>query len=147
MAEKEEDIRVKNLTVLLIWFFCRDLPFTIKLALLVFNKKICLKAKVKFGEKFVQTNSVQVCRLLSTPVLFTTGYIRVENKKGRYSFTSLWGGEGGGGVRSILTGYQQGRGDVDAMHLALFAGTSSTSVPGSLWERVCYILTVKLHVI
>ena len=141
MAEKEENIRVTNLTVLLIWFFCRDLPFTIKLALLVFNKKICLKAKVKFGEKFVQTKSVQVCRLLSTPILFTTGYIRVENKKGRYSFTSLWV------VRSILKGYQQGRGDVNAMHLALFAVTSSTSVPGSLWERVCYILTVKLHVI
>ena len=35
--------------------FCRDLHFTIKLTFLVFNKKICLKGKVKFGGKFVQT--------------------------------------------------------------------------------------------
>ena len=35
--------------------FCHDLQFKIKLTFLVFNKKICLKGKVKFGGKFFQT--------------------------------------------------------------------------------------------
>ena len=95
MAEKEEDIRVPNVTVLLIWFFCRDLPFTIKLTLLVFNKKICLKAKVKFAKSLFKQNQFRFAVFFPLPScsLQCTSEWRIK-KVGTLSPACGWWGVG-----------------------------------------------------